>query len=205
MADSTAVTWHHGVVLEDGRPYPMRHRLSDHAQRLPELTDRVLGLSDQECRASTAAHELGHAVLWMVQGIHVVEVGVDALDGQAQCSPPAPEKRLEWAIAVVAGERAQDRWLRETGLWTEDRAAMAELGASSDRARIFAADPMPRPGFGDGGPDYADLHALADQALDARWDTIQAALPALVREGTMTGNRLASCIGFPNPTPAARA
>ncbi|MBQ1163877.1 hypothetical protein KBZ21_41850, partial [Streptomyces sp. A73] len=49
--------------------------------------------------------------------------------------------RLGWAVAVVAGERATDRWLREAGLWTEDLAAMAELGASHDRAQSRAENP----------------------------------------------------------------
>ncbi|MBQ1163686.1 hypothetical protein KBZ21_37445, partial [Streptomyces sp. A73] len=82
------------------------------------------------------------------------------------CGPVADDKRLGWAVAVVAGERATDRWLREAGLWTEDLAAMADLGASHDRALIFAAAPEPRPGFGTGEADYSDLHDLADRALD---------------------------------------
>lgn len=198
----TNVTWHHGYVLPDGTPYPLRHRLSARAQNAPVLSDRVLGLSKQESRANCAVHELGHAVLWLTCGIRVVSVGVGVgLGGQAVCRPPAPEQRLDWAIALVAGERAQDRWLREAGLWTEDRAAFAELGARIDRALIFAADPTPRPGFGDGGPDYADLHALADQALDEHWETILTALPTLLSMGLMTGDSLAACTGIANCAP----
>ncbi|MFF8786859.1 hypothetical protein [Streptomyces sp. NPDC015125] len=202
MPGTTRVMWHHGYVLSDGTPYPLRHRLSTHARSAPVLNDHVLGLSEQESRSSCAAHELGHAVLWLTRGVHVVGLGIGVgRGGRAECGPPAPQQRLDWAIAVAAGERAQDRWLRETGLWTEDRAAFAELGATSDRAQIFAADPTPRPAFGDGGPDYAELHTLADHALDEHWDAILIAMPALLREGWMTGDRLGAWVRTRNPAP----
>ncbi|MFI1161337.1 hypothetical protein [Streptomyces sioyaensis] len=197
---SPSVTWYHGFEI-DGIAYPMRHQLSDRAKNEPVLNERVLGLTKELSRTSCAVHELAHALLWISSGIHVIRVGVGVgPGGQAECGRVAADKRLGWAIAIAAGERAQDRWLREAGLWTEDLAAMAELGARSDRALIFAADPDPRPGFGDGGPDYADLHALADQALDAHWSTIRAALPVLVDSGQMTGDELASTVGLPNGT-----
>jgi len=164
---------------------------------------RVLGLGEADSRAGGAAHELGHAVLWLTHGIHVVDVGVGV--GRAECAQPAPGLRGAWTVAVAAGERAQDRWLREQGLWTRGLGAFAEIGTRADRAAIFAADPVPRPGFGDGGPDYADLHALADDALDRCRPMILRAIPHLLDAGTMTGDHLAACLETANPAPSDAA
>lgn len=144
-------------------------------------------------------HELGHAVVWLAAGLHVVSLGIgDGLGGRTECGPigDRPDGQLGRIIGVVAGERAQDRWLRETGLWTPSRAAMAELGAAHDRALVFASNPQPIPRF-DGGPaDYSQLHDLADQALDRIWGHLAAALPALVGQGQMTGQELAAITGI---------
>lgn len=197
-----AVVWHHGYVVEDGTPFPLRHRLSEHARRIPELSSRALGLSKQQSELGQAIHELAHGVLWLAHGVHVVSVGVGVgRGGLAECDQPRDaDQRLGWAIGVAAGERAEDRWLRESGLWTEDLAAMAEIAARTDRANILAADPQPRPGFGDGGEaDYSEFHDLADQALDVHWDRISTVLPLLIMEGQMTGDQLASLVDLPNP------
>lgn len=108
-------------------------------------------------------------------------------------------------IGVVAGERAQDRWLREGGLWTPSLGALAELGAAHDRAYVFACDPRPRPGFGDGDVDYSVLHDLADEALDAVWKKVAMALPILVERGRMTGDELADCVSLVNQRAAIGA
>lgn len=198
MTDTAAVTWHHGYVLPDGTPYPMRHQLSDDARKAPVLGAQVLGLSRTDHRTSVAVHELAHAVLWLAFGVPVVSVGVGlGRGGLAECDQPAPENRLGWAIGVAAGERAEDRWLRATGLWTQDLAANAELGARADRAEILAAT-RPRPAFGTGGPDFAEFHDMADQALETHWGRVMAALPCLLDAGCMTGDELATVTGLPN-------
>ncbi|MFE7359215.1 hypothetical protein ACFU8Q_40640, partial [Streptomyces sp. NPDC057543] len=108
MTATTSVTWHHGTVLDDGTPYPLRHRLSARAYEAPALSARVLGLSDVQSRAGCAAHELGHAVLWLSSGIHVRRVGVVVgRGGQAECGPVGRDRMLGWAVALAAGERAQ--------------------------------------------------------------------------------------------------
>lgn len=200
-------TWYRDVRLGDGTTYPLRNRLTEGPER-GEINGRALGLTETQSRMSTAVHELGHAVTWLAGGLHVRYLGVGiGPGGLAACDPvtQSPEEHLQRVIGVVAGERAQDRWLRETGLWTSSLGALAELGAAHDRAYVFACDPEPRPGFGDGDVDYSVLHDLADEALDVAWDRIMAALPALTQAGIMTGDELAYHIGMHNgPAPTGR-
>ncbi|MFE9337784.1 hypothetical protein [Streptomyces sp. NPDC007063] len=199
--------WHRDVRLADGQPYPLRNRLTE-GPASGDISDRILGLTEKQSRMSTAAHELGHAVVWLAGGLHVRHLGLGiGPGGQAVCEPvtQTPEETMNRVVGVVAGERAVDRWLRETGLWTSNLAAMAELGAAHDRAYVFECDPEPRPGFGDGDVDYSVLHDLADEALDAVWDKVMAALPILTRAGLMTGDELADHVGMRNgPVSAGR-
>ncbi|MFI9344911.1 hypothetical protein ACIG0D_27150 [Streptomyces sp. NPDC052773] len=199
-------TWHRDVVLSDGRVYPLRNRLSEDIRG--DISDEALGLTGEQSRASTAVHELGHAMVWLASGLHVQYLGVGiGPGGQAACKAvtKTPQELMARVTGVVAGERAQDRWLRETGLWTSDLAAMAELGAAHDRAYVFACGPEPQPGFGDGQVDYSVLHDLADVALDAIWGKLMTALPILTRVGKMTGDELANHVGLRNgPAPAAQ-
>lgn len=206
LAPRQTTTWHHDVVLSDGSVYPLRHRLSEDIRG--DISSETLGLTGEQSRASTAVHELGHAMVWLASGLHVQYLGVGiGPGGQAACTAvtKTPQELMARVTGAVAGERAQDRWLRETGLWTTDLAVMAELGAAHDRAYVFACDPEPRPGFGDGDVDYSVLHDLADEALDAIWDKITTALPILTRVGRMTGDELADHVGMRNgPAPTAR-
>lgn len=196
--------WYHDVVLSDGSVYPLRNRLSEDIRG--DISNEALGLTGEQSRASTAVHELGHAMVWLASGLHVQYLGVGiGSGGQAACTAVAktPQELMARITGVVAGERAQDRWLREGGLWTPSLGAVAELGAAHDRAYVFACDPTPRPGFGDGEIDYSVLHDLADEALDAVWDKVLLALPVLVRRGRMTGDELADCVELTNRRAAA--
>lgn len=198
--------WYRDVRLADGTTYPLRNRLTE-GPLSGEINGRALGLTAKQSRMSTAAHELGHAVVWLAGGLHVRYLGVGiGPGGQAACEAitQTPQECMARITGVVAGERAQDRWLRETGLWTTSLAAVAELGAAHDRAYVFAADPHPRPGFGDSDVDYSVLHDLADEALDAVWPKVMAALPVLTRAGRMTGDELAACVSLTNPARSLR-
>lgn len=191
--------WYHEAALKDGTPYPTRNRLGD-ARLHEEVNPQALGLSEADSRAIAAVHELGHAVVWMAGGFHVVALGVgDDFSGHAQIAATSREATTPLFAGLVAGERAVDRWLRETGLWTPSLAAMAELTAAHDRAAVFEMEPSPRPSFGDGAVDYSVLHDLADEALNMHWDRIMTALPTLIHAGRMTGDQLASRIAIPNP------
>lgn len=191
--------WHREIITADGTPYPTRNRLADESLR-GEINPQALGLSEADSRAIAAVHELGHAVVWMTGGFHVVDLGIgDDFKGYAEIASASREATTAMFVGLVAGERAVDRWLRETALWTSSLAAMAELTAAHDRAAVFEMEPSPRPSFGDGPIDYSVLHDLADEALDAQWGRIVTALPVLIRAGRMTGDRLAECIDMPNP------
>ncbi|MDX3549528.1 hypothetical protein PV724_44445 [Streptomyces europaeiscabiei] len=199
LAPRQTTTWHHDVVLSDGSAYPLRNRLSEDIRG--DINDEALGLTAEQSRTSTAVHELGHALVWLASGLHVQYLGVGiGPGGQAACTAvtKTQQELMGRVTGVVAGERAQDRWLRETGLWTPDLAAMAELGAAHDRAYVFACGPEPRPGFGDSDVDYSVLHDLADEALDALWGKVMTALPILTRVGRMTGDELADHVGMCN-------
>ncbi|MEV8324560.1 hypothetical protein [Kitasatospora sp. NPDC056731] len=201
-----SVTWHHDLYL-DGEPYPTRHPLAERFQDGVDMVD-ILELTEGQLLNAIAAHELGHAVLWLAGGLHVSRVSIN-LTGQSAGHAQAlwtgvdDEARLR-AVGTAGGERAMDRWLREAGLWTPDRAAAVELGAHGDRVRLLEGT-SPRPVFGTGGgPDFALLHDMADEALDRVWGRLMAALPVLVRQRAMSGGRLAECTGLPLPVAAAR-
>jgi hypothetical protein len=167
----TSVVWYHDFQIENGVTYPLRHRLSAHALTHHILNAQILGLTQDQAHASTTIHELAHTTLWIAAGIHVRHISIHASPtgepgGHVECGTVPAHRRLDWAIAIAAGERAQDRWLHENGLWTSDLAADAEIGARHDRKLILDAEPDPMPGFGTGGPDYADFHTMADHALD---------------------------------------
>ncbi|MFD8516586.1 hypothetical protein ACFV27_37280 [Streptomyces antimycoticus] len=193
------IAWHREAVLADGTPYPTRNRLEGDALS-GAINPQALGLSEADSRAIAAVHELGHAVVWMAGGFHVVDLGVgEHFSGHAEVASASRDATTAMFTGLVAGERAVDRWLRETTLWTPSLAAMAELTAAHDRVAVFEMEPSPRPSFGDGPVDYGVLHDLADEALDTQWVRIMAALPVLIRAGRMTGDQLAECIDMQNP------
>ncbi|MCC3775073.1 hypothetical protein [Streptomyces sp. UNOB3_S3] len=77
----------------------------------------------------------------------------------------------EHCIAMcVAGERAQDRWMREQGLWTPERAWVIERLSAHDRnlvAECLKECRRAELGFGytpAGGLDFAVVHRAADAA-----------------------------------------
>ncbi|MFF0409107.1 hypothetical protein ACFYUY_01560 [Kitasatospora sp. NPDC004745] len=199
-------TWHHDVDLF-GEPYPTRHPVPEHFRTGDVDAGELMQLTTEQQLAATAAHELGHALLWLAGGLHVEQVSIvpsGRRGGHATARltgmPDAP--RL-LAIGTAGGERAEDRWLREAGLWTPDRAAVVELGAHGDRARLLEWT-SPRPVFGGDGFDFAVLHDMADEALDQVWGRLSVAHPVLVRRQVMSGEQLAERVGLSLPAAVAR-
>lgn len=198
-------TWHHDVHV-NGTVYPTLNRPPEwvHNGGLTELRD-LMGLSNHDLLAATAAHELGHALVWLVGGLHVSGLDLTSDGRYSGHAVAVPSGRSDEArpltIGMAAGERAEDRWLREAGLWTPHRAAAVELGAFTDRAQVLE-NVTPKPAFGTGGLDYTELHNMADAAVDEVWDRLLFALPRLVRCRAMSGRELAQAAGLPMPSPA---
>lgn len=201
----TKTTWHHDAHLF-GKPYPTRHRVPERFRIGAVNASDLMELTAEQALAARAAHELGHALPWLAAGLDVPRVSLvpqGRLGGHTvvRRTGVSDEARL-MALGTAAGERAEDRWLRVTGLWTSDRAAVVELTAVQDRAQLLECT-VPRPTFGTGGAlDFADLHDMADQALDQVWAQLTTALPVLVRRGVMSGEELAACTGLPLPRSA---
>ncbi|MFC8454209.1 hypothetical protein [Kitasatospora sp. NPDC057223] len=196
-------TWHHDLNV-DGVPYPLRHPLPARFADGDVAAGDLMELTEEQVLTATAVHELGHAVLWLAGGLRVARISIrpaGRASGHAEMLPTGggDEARLR-AIGTAGGERAEDRWLRKAGLWTPDRAAVVELGACSDRARLLESV-SPRPQFGTGGPDFALLHDMADDALDQVWERLTTALPVLLHRQVMSGAQLAACTGLPLPKP----
>lgn len=198
------VRWHHDGLIVNGMPYATRHPMPMELREGTVSASEAMGLTAQQSLASRAAHELGHALVWLAGGLCVSYVTIEtdadgARGGHAVAQPTGtPDESHVLGVGTAAGERAEDRWLRETGLWTPDRAAVVEAAACSDRAYVLEHT-TPRPTFGTGGPDYALLHDMADQALDQIWQQLLHVLPILVRERGLTGWQLAGNTGLPFP------
>jgi hypothetical protein len=130
-----------------------------------------------------AIHEAGHAVAALLGRGHLHSAQItkgtatSTEGGITDCCNL--NDGHAFAVFCAAGERATDRWLREAGLWTPERAVAAEVGARGDRHLFLSINPDV--GFGDRQIDYRVVHDLADQAIDQQWPAITAVADALVQ------------------------
>jgi hypothetical protein len=150
-------------------------------------------------------HEAGHAVAALSAGL-----GVDGI----QTTPGQPESLFEtgitgssnwkgFAACYAAGERAANRWLRETGQWTPERAWSVERGALDDRAEAveLAAElgvPFDVPAHPRGG--WTQVCSWADARLNAHWNSVTAVAEVLLAEGSLDAAAVARVAGLPNPS-----
>ncbi|MBD3004767.1 hypothetical protein [Streptomyces sp. 5-10] len=206
MTTTVKSGWIHGLVSFSGTgSYPVRTQVS-----LPHGTYNsadLAGMDEEQSWLASAAHELGHAAAHLRYGVHVMSVdlyrSVDLWDSEsprAEVSTWMTNDQLTSRGALVAsaaGERAQDRWLREKGLWTPVRSLEVEVAARTDRFSVVRMDP--RVGFGDTEIDYADLMAEADAVLADFWTRLEACVPALLAAGSWSGDEVASRLGVVNP------
>jgi hypothetical protein len=210
----TDSVWHDDRVIH-GKPYPTRNTAPDlEAGACAYLDD----LTDEQRDHLRAVHESAHAVSALAAGAHVHYAKIStttALRSTSDVPDWAPPKAipggdtrvcdltdgLDFITFMGAGERAEDRWLREQGLWTPVRSVGVEIGAYGDRDHVLHLNPH----FGfEGGPaDYLVVHHFADHAINRHWDAITAVAAALATTLHLTGDQIASLADLPNGTHSA--
>ncbi|MFE4514199.1 hypothetical protein ACFRMQ_08400 [Kitasatospora sp. NPDC056783] len=171
----------------------------------------VLALPDDLLRQAVAAHEAGHVAAMLHFGIPFKSVAIrddlcaapnggNVAEVDVTCGFSVP--LYTGLVAFAAGERAQDRWLREAGLWTSVRGWAAEAGALGDRREIYRAvdEAFGRDvTFGasdDPCRDMSALHDHTDALLDTLWDQATALADALSRRGRLTEQQAAEVTGL---------
>jgi hypothetical protein len=215
----TSVTWTppavsvwHEDTDANGAPYPTRHPVPDWADNSDDL---LAALTDEQRDHMRAMHEAAHAVVALAVGGYVhyawirrtadLRATADRLTGGVQVGAHVsvcnvPDGR-DFAVLMGAGERAEDRWLRETGLWTPVLAAGVEFGAYSDRRAVL--DLNPSLGFEGGPSDFLIVHELADAAVSQHWGRVTAVSSVLAERLLLTGDEAADLAGLPNGTHSA--
>jgi hypothetical protein len=195
MTATLATTWHRDFDIND-QPYPVRTHVPDLNTDFP-----TLDLPPRETLYLSAIHEAGHAVVLLARGGHVHYTELrhgtfehGAYDGRVDvCSIGSGNNA---AAFFGAGERAMDRRLRETGLWTPYRGMVAEVGAYADRQEFLTS--QPDLGFGDKPIDYRTVHDMADAALDTHWSAVLRVAEALAQHHYLDGAAIADLSGLPN-------
>lgn len=198
-----SITWHADVVI-NGKPYRTRNFAPDYG---PNSSAYLGSLTYGQRDEMRAVHEAAHAVAALAAGGHVHHVQMMTTEEMLSHpvtgdGTPSGEARVcnildatDCAVFLGAGERAEDRWLREHGLWTSDVAAGVELGALGDRTALLELNP--HVGFGT-GQDYVVVHDLADHFVREHWDRITAVAWVLVRRLRLDGDGVARLAGLPN-------
>jgi hypothetical protein len=197
-------TWHTDIDI-NGQPYPTRHTAPDYGPNSDAYHD---DLTHQQRDQLRAIHEAAHAVAGLTARgcIHYAKITPTA---ELVAAPPTAggiksgdvyvcnlTDGQDIAVLLGAGERAEDRWLRQNNLWTETRAFGIELGAYSDRRKFL--DLNPHFGFGADHNDYRVVHDLADELIDRHWDAITAVADVLAERLRLTGDLVADLARMPN-------
>ena len=162
-----------------------------------------------------ATHESAHAVVYMayghrVESVNVYPSGEQTVHGCKGSMVPMPGygEWQEFALHSAAGERASDRWLREAGLWTPERAWACEREAGEDRARtaeyvqLGAHTAMT---YGSAGREHTDYAVIGDQAdviLDRVWSKVRDLAAYLFEHTTAGTDTLERVAGFDLSGPA---
>lgn len=149
----------------------------------------VLALPDDQYRLYTAIHEIGHAVT----GLATDKCEVDCCE--LTIAPGADTDAftdIRWVqddaeqhtrlVLLHGGLLAQDRWMRERGLWTADRYRAARSGARHDFAAIEEL-----------GADHSAVSAareLSGHLLARHWPVVLTAAEHLYATGRITGTQL---------------
>jgi hypothetical protein len=156
----------------------------------------ALNLDTTQLRRTTAVHEAGHAVMYLTHGIPFAHMEIGSIGpdndgitaaGQVKSLPTFTATTRQMAMVLAAGECAQDRWLREQGLWTPERGWAVEVASRTDRHQIVDIDP---------GHDLDVLHHVTDRALDGLWDGVLRLGEALDRHGHLGYAQAAEAAGY---------
>lgn len=194
-APAPTTIWHHDLYV-NGEIYPTRHHVDlDRGTYTTHLDLPVEGIQYMR-----AIHEAGHAIAALTTGGHLHFAEIQTPDSTAPHGGTTYACGLDDGTAFAAfcgaGERANDRWLRQEGLWTERRAVTVEAAATGDRALLLSVNP--HIGFGDKEGDYQHVHNIADRLIDQHWNAILAVGEALVRRTRLEGDDIADLVGIPN-------
>lgn len=206
--NSSPAVWHDDVTI-NGEPYPTRHIAAD---AFSKSSMYLSDLPDSTRDTLRATHEAAHAVAGLAGGahIHYAKITTTAYLNARPFTHGIPggdvfachfRNGQSLAVYLGAGERAEDHWLRQAGLWTPARALGIELGAYMDRQTFLANNP--HFGFGADHNDYLVVHDLADQLVTQHWDAITAVAEALVTDLYLTGDHIADLAKLPNGTHSA--
>lgn len=179
--------------FNDGRPKPMRKT---------ELTR-------QQSRMDIAVHEAAHAVVGMAYGMSLEHTGVLEqengdrwnMTGRTRwgwCTAPC----LRYAVMCAAGQRAELRHLRESGL----PLSAALENPSDDRETAFAnladsAFPLRETGAPGHAMTWPEVEDAADHAIGLLWQQINTVAIAMYAapDGLLTGDQVAALTLIPNP------
>ena len=182
--------------------------------REPVSVDQIMSLTTDQERRMVCTHEAAHAVMYMAYGHRIESVIVyddqDAHGCKAEVIPaPAYGEWSEFALYSACGERASDRWLREAGLWTPERAWAVEREAGRDREQTaeyvqFGAHTTMT--YGSAGREHTDYAVIGDQAdamLDRLWSKVCDLAAHLFEHSTADADTLERVAGFDLSGPAA--
>ncbi|WP_424892341.1 hypothetical protein [Streptomyces sp. XH2] len=171
--------------------------------------DLDLGLTTEDMTRYDAHHEAGHAVLGLLKGMPVRRATLEPNDLHSAHVEFGPWSSLPWwsyALMMAAGDRAGDRWLREAGLWTPQRAWIAERGCDSDRRKV--AETVPGPSvviFGalpagaqpqQGVAHYQSLQDEVDFWLDMYWPSVQKLANAMTEFRELSSHQISDVTGI---------
>lgn len=195
MPEPEVRDWHTTIDI-GGQPYPTRNYAPD----IEGGSDACLNLTATQLDYLRAIHEAGHAIAALLGGAHlhsaaiVIGVAGDATGGEVRACNL--HDGHGFAVFSAAGERASDRWLREAGLWTPERAVANEVGARGDRQQFLAINA--HVGFGDREVDYRMVHDLADQTLDQHWAAVLQIADQLAQHGRLDATQIVAIAGLTN-------
>lgn len=173
----------------------------------PEEAKTYYGPLGDLVRMAGVFHEAGHAVAGLACGL-----GIDGVFLSSAPDNPQFMFHTVWsgsatwesyATYLAAGERSADRWLRETGQWTPERAWSVERGARSDRNRaVEVAAEIGRTLRIEAHPwnGWTQVCSWADRALNAHWDRVAAVARALSESGSLSATDVARVTGLANPS-----